>query len=186
MQIKNKKIFLSLLFCSFFIFNLNLNAEEFNISANDAINPLTSLVDQEVFSIPMIIIMGWRGEPGKKDAIQHLKDGRIQIDLINALELQYSVVPSREKSLNEQIKDAISDSSSSSSPHILLVRRNSFDNYETKSRSSETRGSMTRRAAISKIVEFLEKDDIVAFMKMKQLELLNILEIGHSVLTHTN
>ena len=35
-------------------------------------------------------------------------------------------------------------------------------------------------------IQKLEKDDIVAFMKMKQLELLNILEIGHSVLTHMN
>ena len=43
-----------------------------NSGLGNAINPLTSLVDKELFAIPMLIMMGWRGEPGKKDAIQHL------------------------------------------------------------------------------------------------------------------
>ena len=45
-----------------------------NSGLGNAINPLTSLTDKEIFGIPMLVMIGWRGEPGKKDAIQHLKD----------------------------------------------------------------------------------------------------------------
>ena len=38
-----------------------------NAGLGKAVNPLTSLADPEVYSIPMILMIGWRGEPGKKD-----------------------------------------------------------------------------------------------------------------------
>ena len=44
-----------------------------NTGIGNAINPLLSLCDPEVYSIPMIIFIGWRGEPGVKDEPQHIK-----------------------------------------------------------------------------------------------------------------
>ena len=32
----------------------------------NAINPLTSLVSPEIYSIPLLLLIGWRGEPVKK------------------------------------------------------------------------------------------------------------------------
>ena len=38
-----------------------------NSGLGNAINPLLSLCDEKVYSIPMILLIGWRGEPGIKD-----------------------------------------------------------------------------------------------------------------------
>ena len=56
-----------------------------NSGIGNAINPLLSLTDSKVYSIPMLILIGWRGEPGVKDEPQHLSQGEVQIDLLNAL-----------------------------------------------------------------------------------------------------
>ena len=52
-----------------------------NSGLGNAINPLLSLCDEKVYSIPMILLIGWRGEPGIKDEPQHTKQGLIQLDL---------------------------------------------------------------------------------------------------------
>ena len=44
-----------------------------NSGLGNAINPLLSLCDPDVYSIPMLVMIGWRGEPGVKDEPQHLK-----------------------------------------------------------------------------------------------------------------
>ena len=49
-----------------------------NSGLGNAINPLLSLADPEVYSIPMLILIGWRGEPGVKDEPQHIKQGKVQ------------------------------------------------------------------------------------------------------------
>ena len=56
-----------------------------NSGLGNAINPLTSLTDPQVYKIPMLLIIGWRGEPGVKDEPQHIKQGAItqaQLDLL--------------------------------------------------------------------------------------------------------
>ena len=60
-----------------------------NSGLGNAINPLISLAAPEVYSIPMLLMIGWRGEPGVKDEPQHIKQGRIMQKLMNALEIQY-------------------------------------------------------------------------------------------------
>ena len=47
-----------------------------NSGLGNIINPLTSLADKEVYKIPMLLIIGWRGEPGIHDEPQHVKQGR--------------------------------------------------------------------------------------------------------------
>ena len=57
-----------------------------NSGHGNAINPLTSLADKDVYSIPMILLIGWRGEPGNQDEPQHIKQGRIMIKLLESLD----------------------------------------------------------------------------------------------------
>lgn len=60
-----------------------------NAGFGKTVNPLTSLCDPEVYSIPILLLIGWRGEPGKKDAYQHLRMGRILLPLLDLLEIPY-------------------------------------------------------------------------------------------------
>src|SRR5271169_3561436 len=63
-----------------------------NSGLGNAVNPLTSLADGEVYSIPMLLLIGWRGEPGTKDEPQHLKQGRITLDLLKTMEIPYWIL----------------------------------------------------------------------------------------------
>src|SRR5690606_4522855 len=50
-----------------------------NSGLGNTINPLMSLADREVYSLPVIVMIGWRGEPGVKDEPQHVKQGRVML-----------------------------------------------------------------------------------------------------------
>jgi phosphonopyruvate decarboxylase len=60
-----------------------------NSGLGNTVNPLTSLMDKEVYSIPSILFLSWRGEPGYPDEPQHVKMGRIMIDLLKDLDIPY-------------------------------------------------------------------------------------------------
>ena len=65
-----------------------------NSGIGNAINPLLSLADEKVYSIPIILVVGWRGEPGVKDEPQHLRQGEVMIDLLKAMRIKYRVINS--------------------------------------------------------------------------------------------
>ena len=63
-----------------------------NSGLGNTINPLLSLSDKEVYSIPLILLIGWRGEPGLRDEPQHLKQGRVTPALLDAMEIPYKLI----------------------------------------------------------------------------------------------
>jgi len=132
-----------------------------NSGLGNAVNPLTSLVDKEVFAIPMIILVGWRGEPGTEDAIQHEKDGHTQIKFLESLDIPFSVLSLDYSELKTQLQSAIEVSKSLSTPYVILVRRNTFEHYKSVHNMSSPVGLMSREDAISKIINLIDKDDVV-------------------------
>ena len=56
-----------------------------NSGLSNAINPLISIASKEVYSIPLLLIVGWRGSPKKNDEPQHLAKGRITRQLLKLL-----------------------------------------------------------------------------------------------------
>src|SRR3972149_3989775 len=62
-----------------------------NSGFGNAVNPLTSPADREVYSIPMLLFISWRGEPGVKDEPQHKKMGRIMLPLLTTLEIPHLI-----------------------------------------------------------------------------------------------
>ena len=47
-----------------------------NSGLGNIVNPLMSLAVSSVYSIPMLLLVGWRGEPGKRDEPQHMVQGQ--------------------------------------------------------------------------------------------------------------
>tara|TARA_B100001142_G_scaffold330015_1_gene395646 strand:- start:1204 stop:2340 length:1137 start_codon:yes stop_codon:yes gene_type:complete len=133
-----------------------------NSGLGNAINPLTSLADETVFSIPMIIMIGWRGEPGTKDAVQHQKDGEIQEQLLKALKIPYQILSLDNDKLESQITLSIETSRTNSSPFVILVRRNSFDKFIHDEKQNQVLFSdMSREYALSNIYDKIEKNAII-------------------------
>jgi len=60
-----------------------------NSGLGNSVNPLTSLLNREVYSIPALLLVSWRGESGKKDQIEHIKMGQITLKLLKILDIPY-------------------------------------------------------------------------------------------------
>lgn len=56
-----------------------------NSGQGNAVNPIASLLDDEVYGIPAIFVIGWRGEPGVPDEPQHAFQGQITLQLLEDL-----------------------------------------------------------------------------------------------------
>ena len=55
-----------------------------NSGQGNTINPLLSLADRDVYSIPQVLLIGWRGEPGTADEPQHVKQGKVTVSLLDS------------------------------------------------------------------------------------------------------
>lgn len=130
-----------------------------NSGTGNAINPLLSLADPAVYAIPMLLIIGWRGEPGVADEPQHMTQGRIMVDLLNSLELEYSVLDA-----DSDFADVIGNASdrmwSTSRPYALLVRKNTFAPYSFGARIPGDE-QFTRSEAVDAVIRALEPHDLV-------------------------
>ncbi len=63
-----------------------------NSGLGNAVNPLTSLTDPQVYGIPCLLVIGWRGEPGVKDEPQHVKQGAITLSQLEILDIPYMIL----------------------------------------------------------------------------------------------
>ena len=63
-----------------------------NSGLGNLVNPYTSLLHKEIYQIPFVLLIGWRGEPGIKDEPQHIFKGRITKKLLKILEIDFIVV----------------------------------------------------------------------------------------------
>ena len=63
-----------------------------NSGLGNLVNPLLSLLHEEVYGIPCIFVVGWRGEPDQHDEPQHLVQGRLSVPLLATMGVQTFVL----------------------------------------------------------------------------------------------
>ena len=93
-----------------------------NSGLANAINPLISIAHRGVYSIPCLMLIGWRGSPGLKDEPQHLIKGKITINLLKLLGIRYSIIE-KEKDF-KKISNLIDFSKSKKVPVACLFKKN--------------------------------------------------------------
>ena len=105
-----------------------------NSGLGNTVNPLISLASQEVYSIPIILLIGWRGEPGLKDEPQHIHQGRITPNLLEVMDIPYEIIDSSMDQLEilNFIEQQIKNCKSFKKPVCILVRKGTFETYEKK------------------------------------------------------
>jgi len=131
-----------------------------NSGLGNAINPLISLADRDVYGIPMLLLVGWRGEPGVKDEPQHLKQGRVTTGLLDQLEVPYRLIPETEEELTECLNALFSEMMGGMKPVGLVARSKSFAPYQSVN-YGVTSETLTRETAIHRIASKLGNGDIV-------------------------
>lgn len=132
-----------------------------NSGEGNMVNPMLSLADRDVYSIPMLIVIGWRGEPGVHDEPQHVKQGKVTCDLLDAMKIPYEVLSENEAELPGQFKKAYKYIKENNAQYAFVIRKNTFDEYKLVN-NVPVEGKMSREEAIEKIM--LSADDKTAFV----------------------
>lgn len=132
-----------------------------NSGEGNMVNPLLSIADPDVYSIPMLIVIGWRGEPGVHDEPQHVKQGKVTCELLDAMKVPYEVLSENEADLPAQFEKAYSYIRENNAQYAFVIRKGTFDDYKLVN-NIPVDGKMTREEAIEKIM--LSADASTAFV----------------------
>jgi len=100
-----------------------------NSGFGNALNPLLSLADPAVYGVPMVLLVGWRGEPGRPDEPQHVKQGRIMEPLLRALEIPYAILDEDIGDPDGVVAEACEAARAQETPYVLLARAGTFGPY---------------------------------------------------------
>lgn len=122
-----------------------------NSGEGNMINPLLSLADPDVYSVPILILIGWRGEPGVHDEPQHVKQGKVTCSLLEAMKVPYEVMSDNEAELKAQLEKAYAYMKKESAPYALVIKKGTFEEYTLKN-NIPVSAEMKRERAIEKIM----------------------------------
>ena len=131
-----------------------------NSGQGNAVNPLCSLADPDVYSIPMVLLVGWRGEPGVKDEPQHVKQGKVTVSLFETLGIPTEVLPDEKPEALELTRKMVERAKTESRPVALVVRKGLFAEYELQSKRPDI-ATLPREQAIEGVLRALPEDAVV-------------------------
>jgi len=149
-----------------------------NSGLGNAVNPLASLADKLVYSIPMLLVIGWRGEPNKKDEPQHKKQGLITTETLEMLGIRYEILDeaSNNDEVKLKVKKAYSYMKENNEPYALVIKKDTFDEYKLKN-NTVFDFEMTREEAIEIVVSNMKENSVaVSTTGMASRELFELRE----------
>ena len=122
-----------------------------NSGFSNAVNPLLSLCDPEVYSIPILLLIGWRGVPGIHDEPQHIKQGNIQKQLMEIMDIPYKIISKDDREIKSKLTSTISSALKNNRPYAILVKKGTFKKY-ISNQSLALESLMTREEALEIIL----------------------------------
>ncbi|MGL5152297.1 MAG: phosphonopyruvate decarboxylase [Clostridium sp.] len=149
-----------------------------NSGIGNTVNPILSLQDKLVYSIPTLLMIGWRGEPGVHDEPQHIKQGLITIELLETLKIKYEIIDKNTTDIEicEIIKTSREYMSNEKEPFAIVVKKGTFNEYKLKKISNSTY-DLTREEVIEELIKIVDKKSIiVSTTGMASRELFEIRE----------
>ena len=142
-----------------------------NSGEGNIINPLASLTDSDVYNIPVLLVIGWRGKPGVHDEPQHVKQGKVTTGLLNVMGIDYTVLSKEEDKAEAQIKKAVAYMQATKQCYALVIEKDTFDAYSLQNAEINNL-TMSREEAIQTVASVLgDKDVIVSTTGMISREL---------------
>jgi len=148
-----------------------------NSGLGNALNPLVSLAGSSAFKVPILLLIGWRGEIGLDgvqigDEPQHLAQGRITPSLLDQMGIPFLVLDSN-SCVSEVVALACQTAVQRSLPFAILARKGSFE-INTFRQGSNQR-EISRRRAIETICDFVgTRIPVIATTGMISRELFDV------------
>jgi len=153
-----------------------------NSGLGNIVNPIMSLASTSVYSIPMLLLVGWRGEPGKRDEPQHVTQGKATPGLLAACGIPFQTLPDYIEGAEQTLYTARKHMEVTKGPYCLLVKRQTFLPYKLQVEENIFDSMpMNREEAVDEIIQGLrERDVVVGTTGMLSRELFELREkYGH-------
>ena len=132
-----------------------------NSGLGNATNPLISLTDPEVYAIPMVLLIGWRGDPGSSDWPQHKRQGELTPVFLNSLKIPYRVLEGDAENAIENTEWAIKTAAEGGHPTALLAKKGVFEKGEkARFTPADSEYIMSREEAMAAVLDCAPKDAI--------------------------
>lgn len=131
-----------------------------NSGVGNIVNPLTSIANEEVYGIPMLFLVGWRGEPGVHDEPQHIFMGKITENIFDVLAVEHEYI-SKDTTAQELsfIMDRAKKSLESDRQYAIIIKK---DTFEARAGEKYSNGyDFVREDAIGQILKSIKPEDVV-------------------------
>jgi phosphonopyruvate decarboxylase len=133
-----------------------------NSGLGNAVNPLMSLAHSGVYGLPLVLMIGWRGQPEQKDEPQHKPMGGATIEMLNAMAVPCKILSAEIEEAREQLKWSVSHAQERSQPAALLCPAGVFSEEKfQRSRSQGLASAITREIAVAAVLKQLGPADAV-------------------------
>ena len=146
-----------------------------NSGLGNIVNPVSSLTNEYVYGIPIVYVIGWRGDPDVQDEPQHEFQGRKTTELLDTLEIEYFVIETNTtvedlKNVSKDFKEKLSSGKSVA----FLVKKNALESDEKATFSNSHQ--LKREEVIDTITNHSHEDIIVSTTGKTSRELFEIRE----------
>ncbi|MGN1205978.1 MAG: phosphonopyruvate decarboxylase [Eubacterium sp.] len=144
-----------------------------NSGEGNIINPLASLLNDKVYAIPMIFVVGWRGEPGVHDEPQHIYQGEVTVKLLEDMDVAMYII-SRETTEEQLIQQMqIFNKALEKGKDVAFVVKKGALSFDKKVKYTN-KNDMQREEIIEHIVNVSGEDPIVSTTGKASRELFEI------------
>ena len=126
-----------------------------NSGLGNAINPLISICHSKVYSIPLILMIGWRGFPNEVDESQHKLKGKITPSILKLLNVKFLILDNS-KDL-KKIKKLINYAKNKKRPVALLIKNNTLSFNDNLEKNNKSKKNLTREEVIIGLLNAIKK-----------------------------
>ncbi len=133
-----------------------------NSGEGNAVNPLASLVDQNVYAVPMLLLVGWRGQGDTEpNHPQHKLQGEITGKLLDIMHIPYTVLTDSDDAFSETVEKAVKYCAVTRQPYGLIAPKGVMADPD-KPNNVDADYPMSREEAMEVILDHMPKDSIYA------------------------
>lgn len=146
-----------------------------NSGLGNIINPVASLLNNRVYGIPCIFVVGWRGEPGVKDEPQHDFQGNITLKLLEVIDIAYMIIDKDTTTEDFRNKHTQFQALFDAGKSVAFVVKKGGLTYDKKI-EYKNNNIMLREQIINHIVNVADEDIIISTTGKISRELFEIRE----------
>ena len=146
-----------------------------NSGEGNIINPVASLLNDKVYAIPVIFIVGWRGEPGVHDEPQHIYQGEVTVRLLEDMDIATFIIgPDTTDDEVAETMNRFREILAKGKDVAFVIRKGALTDAPKVEYKNEN--TMTREEIIRHIVKISGEDPIISTTGKASRELFEIRE----------